>query len=75
MPAQTGAPPRHDISDFQVQDQNGTVTTFGDLLRTRPSVLTFFYMRCANPNKCSLTISKLGSTSTSGLRPPACTTK
>jgi protein SCO1/2 len=48
-----------DIADAELQDQDGAVFSFGQFFRGRPSVLTFFYTRCMNPNKCSLTISKL----------------
>jgi cytochrome oxidase Cu insertion factor (SCO1/SenC/PrrC family) len=47
------------IEDAELQDQDGAVFSFGRFFRGRPSVLTFFYTRCMNPNKCSLTISKL----------------
>ncbi len=48
-----------DITATELQDQDGTVFTFADFFPGRPSVLTFFYTRCMNPNKCSLTITKL----------------
>jgi cytochrome oxidase Cu insertion factor (SCO1/SenC/PrrC family) len=48
-----------DIKDVELQDQDGAVFSFGQFFRGRPSVLTFFYTRCMNPNKCSLTITKL----------------
>jgi cytochrome oxidase Cu insertion factor (SCO1/SenC/PrrC family) len=47
------------IRAMELQDQDGTVLSFGDFFLGRPSVLTFFYTRCMNPNKCSLTITKL----------------
>jgi protein SCO1/2 len=54
------APPNHiDIRAMELQDQDGTILSFGDFFLGRPSVLTFFYTRCMNPNKCSLTITKL----------------
>ncbi len=43
-----------------VEDQDGRRTTFAALTLGRPTVLTFFYTRCENPNKCALTIAKLG---------------
>ena len=49
-----------DIEKVELQDQDGVVFSFGEFFRGRPSVLTFFYTRCMNPNKCSLTITKLG---------------
>jgi cytochrome oxidase Cu insertion factor (SCO1/SenC/PrrC family) len=55
-----GAPPAGvDIRSIELQDQDGAVFSFGDFFPGRPSVLTFFYTRCMNPNKCSLTITKL----------------
>jgi protein SCO1/2 len=53
------APVGVDITAIELQDQDGAVFSFGDLFFGRPSVLTFFYTRCMNPNKCSLTITRL----------------
>lgn len=47
------------LGAIAVEDQDGTALTLGALLRGRASLLTFFYTRCMNPEKCSLTISKL----------------
>jgi protein SCO1 len=52
-------PSRIEIGRVEMQDQNGDIFSFGDFFVGRPSVLTFFYTRCMNPNKCSLTITKL----------------
>ncbi|HEY0170816.1 MAG TPA: SCO family protein [Pyrinomonadaceae bacterium] len=41
------------------EDQDGASATFGDLFAGRPSVVVFFYTRCDNPLKCSLTVTKL----------------
>jgi protein SCO1/2 len=41
------------------EDQDGATLTFGEFFRGRPSVVVFFYTRCDNPLKCSLTVSKL----------------
>jgi protein SCO1 len=41
------------------EDQNGDSITFGQYFRGRPSIVVFFYTRCDNPLKCSLTITKL----------------
>jgi cytochrome oxidase Cu insertion factor (SCO1/SenC/PrrC family) len=49
------APP----SGVELEDQNGRRLTFGEFFLGRPSVVVFFYTRCDNPNKCSLTITKL----------------
>jgi cytochrome oxidase Cu insertion factor (SCO1/SenC/PrrC family) len=50
---------RIDVMATELQDQDGHAFRFGDFFPGRPSVLTFFYTRCMNPNKCSLTITKL----------------
>lgn len=41
------------------EDQNGEPITFGEFFHGRPSIVAFFYTRCDNPLKCSLTITKL----------------
>jgi cytochrome oxidase Cu insertion factor (SCO1/SenC/PrrC family) len=48
-----------ELAGLELQDQDGTVLTFGEFFHGRPSVLTFFYTRCMNPNKCSLTVTRL----------------
>lgn len=49
------------LADLEVQDQSGAIVRFGDLFDRIPSVIAFFYTRCTNPRKCSLTITKLAS--------------
>ena len=46
-----------DLTIFE--DQNGQTTTFAEYFHGRPSIVVFFYTRCDNPLKCSLTITKL----------------
>jgi len=58
-PACSMPPDRMEIGHVELQDQNGDIFSFGDFFAGRPSILTFFYTRCMNPNKCSLTITKL----------------
>jgi protein SCO1/2 len=41
------------------EDQDGQSVTFGEFFHGRPSIVAFFYTRCDNPLKCSLTITKL----------------
>jgi len=41
------------------EDQDGQTITFADYFHGRPSIVVFFYTRCDNPLKCSLTITKL----------------
>lgn len=46
-------------AEVELEDQAGRRLTFGDFFRRRPTVVVFFYTRCPNPSKCSLTITKL----------------
>jgi cytochrome oxidase Cu insertion factor (SCO1/SenC/PrrC family) len=46
-------------ADIVLEDQDGRTLTFGEFFVGWPSVVAFFYTRCDNPNKCSLTITKL----------------
>ena len=48
------------LASVQLEDQDGARVTFSEFFTWKPSVLAFFYTRCDNPNKCSLTITKLG---------------
>jgi protein SCO1/2 len=41
------------------EDQDGAITSYGELFCGRPTIVVFFYTRCDNPLKCSLTIWKL----------------
>lgn len=45
--------------DVELEDQDGRAVTFGGFFTGKPSIVVFFYTRCTNPNKCSLTIAKL----------------
>jgi cytochrome oxidase Cu insertion factor (SCO1/SenC/PrrC family) len=42
-----------------VEDQDGARQQLIEFLRRADTVLAFFYTRCQNPNKCSLTVTKL----------------
>lgn len=42
-----------------VEDQAGAATTLAQLLAGEETVLAFFYTRCMNPARCSLTITRL----------------
>jgi protein SCO1/2 len=46
-------------TDVELQDQDGRTLTFAEFFHQTPSIVVFFYTRCDNPNKCSLTITKL----------------
>jgi protein SCO1/2 len=41
------------------EDHSGTRRTFAEIFHGRPSIVAFFYTRCENPLKCSLTVAKL----------------
>lgn len=41
------------------EDQDGEEITFAEFFCRCPSIVAFFYTRCDNPQKCSLTIAKL----------------
>lgn len=47
------------INDIELEDQDGHVLRYGDYFSRTPSIVVFFYSRCNNPNKCSLTVTKL----------------
>ncbi|HSE32179.1 MAG TPA: SCO family protein [Pyrinomonadaceae bacterium] len=47
------------IEDTIFEDQDGESLTFAEFFHGRPSIVVFFYTRCDNPLKCSLTITKL----------------
>jgi protein SCO1/2 len=53
------ARPNDNIAELALQDQSGAVFPYRDFFFGRASVVTFFYTRCMNPEKCSLTITKL----------------
>jgi cytochrome oxidase Cu insertion factor (SCO1/SenC/PrrC family) len=42
-----------------LEDQDGRPERFEEFFRGKPSIVAFFYTRCDNPYKCSLTITKL----------------
>jgi protein SCO1/2 len=41
------------------EDHNGSPITYGQFFTGQPSIAAFFYTRCDNPQKCSLTVTKL----------------
>jgi protein SCO1/2 len=51
--------PTETIKAVVFEDHKGELITFRDFFRDRPSIVAFFYTRCDNPLKCSLTIAKL----------------
>lgn len=44
-----------------LEDQQGEQSHWGDFFEGKPTLLAFFYTRCMNPRKCTLTIQKLAS--------------
>jgi len=53
------SPPALDIDNLALEDQSGATFAYRDYFYGRASIVTFFYTRCMNPEKCSLTVSKL----------------
>ena len=47
------------LTDILFEDQANNTITYGEFFQSKPSVTAFFYTRCGNPNKCSLTVTKL----------------
>ena len=45
--------------DVELEDQDGRPETFDGFFGGRPAVIAFFYTRCDNPYKCSLTVARL----------------
>jgi cytochrome oxidase Cu insertion factor (SCO1/SenC/PrrC family) len=48
-----------ELADVVLENQNGQRLTFAEAFAGRPSALAFFYTRCMNPEKCSLTVTRL----------------
>src|SRR4029079_15611306 len=47
------------IASIVMQDQDGRLLKFVEFFRGSPSIVVFFYTRCDNPMKCSLSVTKL----------------
>lgn len=47
------------VGSVVFEDHDGARLTFEELFRGQPSIVVFFYTRCNNPLKCSLSIAKL----------------
>jgi len=50
---------RRALDRVLLEDHRGQTKTYRERLRGQPSIVVFFYTRCDNPLKCTLTISKL----------------
>jgi cytochrome oxidase Cu insertion factor (SCO1/SenC/PrrC family) len=53
------APDILELADVALENQDGERLTFAEAFAGRPSALAFFYTRCMNPEKCSLTVTRL----------------
>ena len=53
-----------EVEAVALQDQRGTHTTFGEHFSGRRHIVAFFYTRCANPAKCSATVTRLAALAT-----------
>ncbi|MEM7392098.1 MAG: SCO family protein [Verrucomicrobiota bacterium] len=49
-----------EVAGVNLIDQDGQAIRFDEFFSGLPSVVVFFYTRCSNPKKCSLTVTKLG---------------
>jgi protein SCO1/2 len=47
------------IGQTNFEDHDGTSITYAEFFIGKPSIVAFFYTRCDNPLKCSLTVTKL----------------
>lgn len=54
-----GSRRREAVGAVRFEDHEGAPLTFDDVFRGRPSIVAFFYTRCDNPLKCSLTVTRL----------------
>jgi cytochrome oxidase Cu insertion factor (SCO1/SenC/PrrC family) len=52
-------PASGELTGVVVEDQDGTRLNLADYLGRASTAVAFFYTRCANPYKCSLTVTKL----------------
>lgn len=48
------------VREALLEDQEGRQLAYADFFHGGPALLAFFYTRCDNPHKCSLTITRLG---------------
>jgi len=47
------------VDRVALQDHRGETRSFRERFRGQPSIVVFFYSRCDNPYKCTLTLSKM----------------
>jgi protein SCO1/2 len=53
------AVPQPQLATVQLENQDGERLSFLEAFSHRPTALAFFYTRCTNPDKCSLTVTRL----------------
>ncbi|HTI12878.1 MAG TPA: SCO family protein [Puia sp.] len=51
---------KRELPAIGLEDQDGQTVTYHSFFSGKPSVVVFFYTRCDNFNKCSLTMTRLG---------------
>src|SRR5262249_12350734 len=51
---------RKKVGSIGFEDQDERPVVYDDFFAQKPTVVVFFYTRCDNYNKCSLTITRLG---------------
>jgi cytochrome oxidase Cu insertion factor (SCO1/SenC/PrrC family) len=59
IPAPFASAARKDLADLALENQDGVQLSFSEAFAGRPTALAFFYTRCMNPEKCSLTVTRL----------------
>jgi protein SCO1/2 len=47
------------VESIVLEDHKGELITFKEFFKGQPTIVAFFYTRCDNPLKCSLTVTKL----------------
>ena len=47
------------LERLELEDQDGHTVRFGEFFPGKPSVVAFFYTRCDNVRKCSLTVTRM----------------
>ncbi len=47
------------LKNMIMEDQDGNSISFGEFFSGKPSIVAFFYTRCNNPAKCSLTVTRM----------------
>jgi protein SCO1/2 len=56
----TGRRTIYSIGHLEVENEEGVSMALTDVIDLKHTAVAFFYTRCMNPNKCTLTINKMG---------------